>query len=108
MAHVSIDVSAARVDHYSGVVVWTARYCDLAPATVRRMAHRGHTGTSMGGQITYRKRRKQPKVDPGVPKAGPVTVTKADGSIEIQPANSRAEVTKMVRAAKRRGPASPS
>jgi hypothetical protein len=56
----------------------------------------------MGGQVTYRKKRKQPRVDPGVPKAGPVTVTKADGSVEVQPAKSRAEVTKIVRAAQRR------
>lgn len=61
------------------------------------MAHKGTSGASLGGRIVSTRKRKRPSVDPGVPKAGPVTIRRADGSCEVRPAMSRAEATKMVR-----------
>lgn len=63
------------------------------------MALRGKMGGSMGGRVEMprRKNARRPKATLGVPKAGPVTVTRADGSVEVQPAMSRAEVAKIIR-----------
>lgn len=60
----------------------------------------GRTGTPMGRVINTRRRKYW--TDPGVPKAGPVTITRADGSVEVQPALSRKEAAKLVRRGARR------
>lgn len=49
------------------------------------------------GRIVSTRKRKRSKIDPGVPKAGPVTITRADGTSEVRPAMTRAEASKMVR-----------
>lgn len=61
----------------------------------------GRTGGSLGGRIEGR-RRKKPRVEPGIPKAGEVTVTRVDGSVEKIDPLTKKQATSVIRKGQRK------